>query len=169
MSGLIVPVDVTAYCIGRADANKPARSPVSFAGATTDYSRQTGGSAPDAFLGINVTRDADQSPLWPLETGVHLHWAMPDALTRADTTSGRMTFPPLPNRWLVTRIAGHAESARHWIVESDTLSTASPFGKRKPAPTVPVAAAQDFRYLGGRKDFSAAWQEPRGARKHWRA
>ena len=132
MSGLIVPVDVTAYCIGRADANKPARSPVSFAGATTDYSRQTGGSAPDAFLGINVTRDADQSPLWPLETGVHLHWAMPDALTRADTTSGRMTFPPLPNRWLVTRIAGHAESARHWIVESDTLSNRVPVWEAKP-------------------------------------
>ena len=167
MSGLIVPVDVVAYCIGRLDAQGPAGS---FAGATTDYSRQTAGRAADAFLGINVTRDADEPPLWPLETGVHLHWAMPDALTRAHTTSGpsgRMAFPALPNRWLVTRIVGNAESARHWIAESDTLSTAPPGRKR--APTVPVAEtgpqgdARGFRYLGAWEVFGTGRAAP-GAR-----
>lgn len=163
MSGLIVPVDVLACCVGTADAHGPARS---FAGATTDYRNQTTDARP-AFLGINITRDPDDPPVWPLESGVHLHWAMPDALTRADTSSGAMAFPALPNRWLVTRITGNAHSAKHWIISSDALSTAAPGGKS--APTVPVAetpaqpgdpAQRGFRYLGAWEVFTSAWAEP---------
>src|SRR5688572_10066624 len=44
-----------------------------------------------------------------LRAGVHLHWALPDALTKGtntteETTAARkLTFPAVPNRWLVTR------------------------------------------------------------------
>lgn len=170
MTGLIVPVDVLAYCVGALDARGPVRK---FAGASTDYRNQTTNSSL-AYLGINVTRDPDKSPLWPLETGVHLHWAMPDALTRADTKTGQMTFPALPNRWLVTRIVGNAQSAKHWIVSSDALSTTQPGGVQ--LPTVPVAdgaggaaahaagsaaTQRGFRYLGSWEVFSSAWEEPR--------
>ena len=65
MSALIVPVDVMAYCVGTLDAQGPARS---FVGATTDFTNQTTANRP-AFLGVNVTRDATQPPLWPLEAG----------------------------------------------------------------------------------------------------
>jgi hypothetical protein len=152
VSGLIVPIDVLAYCVGILDARGPVHA---FAGATTNYHDQVTSARP-AYLGVNVIRDAGFPPMWPLESGVHLHWAMPDALTHGDTTSGQLTFPALPNRWLVTRVVGAGESSRHWIVRSDELSADKPHGK--PAPTVPVAVpagknagnatGREYRYLG---------------------
>lgn len=158
-NGLVIPVDVVAYCVGTLDARGPARA---FAGASTDYRNQTTSPRP-AFLGINVTRDAGFAPVWPLETGVHLHWAMPDALTRADSTSGRLTFPALPNRWLVSRLVGNGESAKHWIIRSDAMATAPPGGN--PTPTVPVAvpgapSGRGFRYLGAWEVYTPEWVEP---------
>src|SRR5690242_16293761 len=40
-----------------------------------------------------------------LRAGIHLHWSLPDALTKAkyDSATGRQIFPRVPNRWLVTR------------------------------------------------------------------
>lgn len=53
--------------------------------------------------------------------GVHLHWALPDALTRGD--SG-LNFPAVPNRWLVTRKRKSGDRwicDKQWVVESDYL------------------------------------------------
>ena len=133
MTGLVVPVDLLAYCIGPADVSAAQN----FAGATTDYRNQTTTARP-AFLGVNVQCDYDAAPLWPLEAGVHLHWAMPDALTRAATSDQALTFPPLPNRWMVSRLRSTDTSAKHWIIESDTLSTTPPPGTQP--PTIPVAS-----------------------------
>src|SRR5262245_23566773 len=38
-----------------------------------------------------------------LKPGIHLHWALPDALTRGSQTADGTVFPPAPNRWLITR------------------------------------------------------------------
>jgi hypothetical protein len=62
-----------------------------------------------------------------LQAGVHLHWALPDALTRGylpRNASGSedersIIFPYVPNRWLVTRT--DASRRRQWVVESDYL------------------------------------------------
>lgn len=42
-----------------------------------------------------------------LAPGVHLHWALPDALTRGtvDTTTRELRFPAVPDRWLVIRFS----------------------------------------------------------------
>lgn len=42
-----------------------------------------------------------------LATGVHLHWSLPDALTRAsvDADARTIQFPAVPDRWLVIRFA----------------------------------------------------------------
>ncbi len=53
--------------------------------------------------------------------GVHLHWAMPDALTRGDEN---LRFPELPDRWLVTRRKREGtiwNLDRQWVVESNYL------------------------------------------------
>jgi hypothetical protein len=164
--GLVVPVDIAAYCVGTIDARGPVYD---LAGASTDYRNQTPGSRP-AFLGINVTRPASFAPVWPLESGVHVHWAMPDALTHGDTSSGQLAFPALPNRWLVTRVVGDGQSSKHWIIRSDELATAPPDGK--PAPTVPVgvpgggegaAADRGYRYLGAWEVYTPEWAEPAAA------
>ena len=45
----------------------------------------------------------------PREPGIHLHWAMPDALMKGKATDAAPTvrglgLPPLPDKWVVTRI-----------------------------------------------------------------
>lgn len=60
-----------------------------------------------------------------LPAGVHLHWALPDALTRGTRKTPKdypheMLFPAVPDRWLVIR-SGGGGAPRQWIVESDYL------------------------------------------------
>lgn len=64
--------------------------------------------------------------------GVHLHWALPDALTRPDqtppnstdphTTQLSATYPAIPDRWLVARIFPSPTSAKRavkaWVLET---------------------------------------------------
>ncbi|CCI29145.1 hypothetical protein MICAH_5520003 [Microcystis aeruginosa PCC 9809] len=55
-----------------------------------------------------------------LKAGIHLHWALPDALTKGIQDSDKKTvFPSVPNRWLVTRTLNGEK--RQWVVESDYL------------------------------------------------
>lgn len=89
---LVVPVDVVALCIGKEDVREATNG---FAGATANYAEQeTNG----ALLGEGVTRPFSYPPLEQMTAGVHLHWALPDALTRANTESGGLEFPAVPNR-----------------------------------------------------------------------
>ncbi len=57
--------------------------------------------------------------------GVMLRWALPDALTAggtADQDTGEVTFPPIPNRWLVLRqVPGSPAASSAWILASDYL------------------------------------------------
>ena len=57
-------------------------------------------------------------------TGVVVRWALPDGLTygSADPTTGLVTFPPIPNRWLVLRrVPGAAAQTAAWVLASDYL------------------------------------------------
>ena len=66
-----------------------------------------------------------------LRAGIHLHWALPDALCQGksvtDPATGRVTtiFAAVPNRWLITRSrlvgSGDRVVTGEWIVESDYL------------------------------------------------
>ena len=104
-TGLIVPIDVAAFCVGESDANAVN----GFAGATTDYRSQAAPAL--AFLGSNVALTLSDPPLEQLEQGVHLHWALPDALTRArvgnasSETPGTLEFPAAPSRFTTCRVA----------------------------------------------------------------
>lgn len=72
------------------------------------------------------------------EKGVYLHWALPDALTRgvgsagadaggtANTEQQGVSFPAVPDRWLVLRIGGNDRSLTRrnvtgWVLESGGL------------------------------------------------
>jgi hypothetical protein len=98
-----------------------------------------------------------------LRAGVHLHWALPDALTRGAIAENNTTFPAVPNRWLVTRSRqeqGKERLERQWIVESDYLYPADA-GAVSGSITIPFPAEKDhppFRYLGRKMPFSA-WTE----------
>lgn len=136
--GLVVPVDVVALCVGERDA---AEATGEFAGPTAVFTRQVTRER-EAFIGANVDRDFDTKPTPQLGVGVHLHWALPDGLTRAVATREALDFPAVPSRWLVTRIAIGADggaSARSWLVESDVVHETRPPGQ---SPiTIPTSTA----------------------------
>jgi hypothetical protein len=99
-----------------------------------------------------------------LKPGIHLHWALPDALTRGAQTAEGTVFPEVPNRWLVTRSSkgadGRMKVEKQWIVESDYLypdgsgdqsgSVSSPYPPDKAA-----GKHRPFRYLGRNMPLSA--------------
>lgn len=95
-----------------------------------------------------------------LGKGVHLHWALPDALTQGVNTKHGLVFPSVPDRWLVTRSAPGVKREQ-WIIESDYLhpldktldqSTIAKLAKESVTfPLPPQANAvnqQAWRYLG---------------------
>ncbi|MCL9794754.1 hypothetical protein MXD58_010635, partial [Frankia sp. AgKG'84/4] len=55
-------------------------------------------------------------------TGVHLHWTLPRGLRHGvqDPATGEISYPLVPNRWLVVRFSGTGtRRARAWVIESD--------------------------------------------------
>lgn len=60
----------------------------------------------------------------PLPAGVHLHWAMPDALLRGrhDQATSNIALPALPDRWVVLRTVlpatWHTAHVKGWIVDA---------------------------------------------------
>jgi len=155
--GMVVPIDVAAFCVGTVDAHGPTQA---MAGATVVYTNMVTNSNA-AFLGENIFIDYAK-PAWQnLQTGVHLHWALPDALTKATVQQGNLAFKPAPNRWLVTRFAFQSTTptVSSWVVESDILSTSAPSGQQP--VTLPVTPAsptdQNYRYLGLWQEYSASY------------
>ena len=75
-----------------------------------------------------------------LEVGVHVHWALPDALTSAaidtPTETSQALFPGVPDLWLVVRFnaSGANDTKRNWsawVVDSQA-GTATPLASWKP-------------------------------------
>ena len=75
-------------------------------------------------------QDSPPSPIDPSGqtgqlTGVTVRWALPDGLTAggsADQQTGAVSFPAVPNRWLVLRrVPGSPASTAAWILASDYL------------------------------------------------
>lgn len=112
---LLVPVDVQALFVPEGDTEPMVRLPMALA-------------AP-----VEVPR-ADQMPApfeqgTPRPAGVHLHWAMPDALLRGrlnrsgQAGTNRLGLPVLPDRWVVLRLLYPGEAVRPemtgWVLEAD--------------------------------------------------
>ncbi|MEZ6060142.1 MAG: hypothetical protein R3C19_07270 [Planctomycetaceae bacterium] len=57
-----------------------------------------------------------------LESGIHVHWALPDALTRPKANSSHPPrFHGVPDLWLVVRfnpVSGNKRTYRAWVVDS---------------------------------------------------
>lgn len=162
-TGLIVPIDIIGLCVGINDVNHPDGTGT-FAGATTTFSNQTGDN--DAFLGSNVIRPLSETPLNVLTAGIHVHWALPEALTRGnyDKKTTRLQFAHVPNRWLLSRVAinGTSFTRKSWIIESDTLER--PDSSKKQFITLPVdpvkASGADYMFVGKPAAFTPSWTDP---------
>ncbi len=110
-----------------------------------------------------VSRPFEDQNLY-VKAGLHLHWALPDTLTRGKHTADGTTFPIVPNRWLIVRSrkeAGKQESIeKTWVVESDYLA---PDGVATGGVTIPFSPVpaqskyRPFRYQGRNMTLDA-WQ-----------
>src|SRR5689334_3279814 len=90
---LLVPVALEALVVNEADQNATLWSVAP---------KQYGGFARMDPLDPPPFTETNGRPL----TGVTLHWALPDALTRGRRTpAGDLIFPTVPNRWLLVRVA----------------------------------------------------------------
>lgn len=112
---LLVPIDVQALYVPPSSIEPMVRLPMLLSGAEGHAVEE---AMPEPF-------DAGT----PRPAGVHLHWAMPDALLRgslkstADGASNRLGLPALPDRWVVLRLllpARRGEPAvTGWVIEAD--------------------------------------------------
>jgi hypothetical protein len=106
---LLVPITVEALVVGQTDLKD------SWFTAGMDYTKWADLLDPDPG-------PANSAPDWSpaAEGGIHLHWALPDALTHGfQNTDGSIEFPCIPNRWLVVRLTDASPQA--WMIESDYL------------------------------------------------
>ncbi|MDH5545471.1 MAG: hypothetical protein OEZ43_07760 [Gammaproteobacteria bacterium] len=93
--------------------------------------------------------------------GVHLHWAMPDALLRGqhEEHGDALVLPKLPDRWVVLRLLfpnGHDRPmVRGWVIDAKTkaLSALKDFNGSFNVPT----DAQTFDPLNGGIGGSLLW------------
>lgn len=73
-----------------------------------------------AYISSSVLSPPFENLNLTLGAGIHLHWAMPDALTEGKATVDGITFPLVPNRWLIVRRGGNT-GEKQWVIESDYL------------------------------------------------
>lgn len=112
-SRVLVPMDVQALYVPPGHTEPTARLRLALAGPE--------GGGPPPSTGI-LEDDA------PREPGIHLHWAMPDALLRGALgdhgDTNRLKLPPLPDRFVVLRLlvprGQRAPQVRGWVIEADT-------------------------------------------------
>jgi len=117
-SRLLVPMDVQALYVPPDDTEPMLRLPMLVANVGASPVSDPEAGLPDPF-------DAGQ----PRPAGVHLHWAMPDALLRGtltdrnDAGANRLGLPALPDRFVVLRIVlpnGAADPVlTGWVIEAD--------------------------------------------------
>lgn len=150
-----VPIHVDAIVIDHArevvgPSADIARSPwvgLDHKGNTRDHHSNT----------ANVAAAIRHDPMTPhsrfLQHGTHLHWALPDRITRGTTTNPEhrsfierkgLWFPQAPNRWLVTRAAVRSQDVQAtWLVESDYVHA---WGEGHDAVAYPVPPSTNWPY-----------------------
>src|SRR6185503_13285448 len=107
----------------------------------------------------------------PRPAGVHLHWAMPDALLRGtldqrpDGAANRLSLPRLPDRWVVLRLIlprGAKDAViTGWVIEADRavavpLASWTEGGAASKSAT-PQGAPLDKSELTGTVGGSVSW------------
>jgi hypothetical protein len=112
---LLVPIDVQALFVAAGDAEPMVRLPMLLAGDGVD---DPADGMPPLF-----------APGTPRPAGVHIHWAMPDALLRGSLeerpagSANRLGLRALPDRWVVLRIVlptgAKQPAVRGWVIEAD--------------------------------------------------
>ena len=155
---LLVPVDVQALYVPQGSKEAMVRLPMLLAGEDGKVAESADAGMPPLF-----------APGLPRPAGVHLHWAMPDALLRgrlSETTgANKLGLPALPDRWLVLRIllpaGGREVVTTGWMLEADR-AVAVPLGSWTEGGAAanaarPMGAALTRAELTGAAGGGVAW------------
>ncbi len=165
MSVFLVPIHLDALVLSKEE---------SVVEEMTDYTklpyfnkRHSPQNIRNSYLGDTVLSPPFENPNLTLDAGVHLHWALPEGLTRGVSKEDGIEFPLVPNRWLIIRSGGNQKD-KQWVVESDYLY---PEGKEWAYGTVNILHEPDkgideyqpdkgideyqpFRFLGRKLELS---------------
>jgi hypothetical protein len=161
---LLVPVDLQALYVPAGSTEPMVRLPMLLRLDDAGDPRTPDNGMPELFATGT-----------PREPGVHLHWAMPDALLRgrlepqsgagggAGTAGSRLGMPALPDRWLVLRLlhpAGADQPAiTGWVLFADRAVAVplADFREESPAAGPAAGPALDAGRLTGVAGGSVAW------------
>src|ERR1700761_9350385 len=110
---LVVPMRLTALCVGAEDVNgSNGYGTKNFGQLAADFSVlpyvDANGNAinPQANISEAALPEVFAPASDPLQPGIHVHWSLPNALAHGVTDgSSHVQFPAAPNRWLVVRVA----------------------------------------------------------------
>ena len=138
---ILVPVDVQAYVV-----------PTDGREACVDVAGVDGDPAP-----------FDPGAVRP--PGVHLHWALPDALLRGenDPVTRRVRMPRLPDRWVVVRTllpeGARTAYASGWVLDAVTggVTPLSTYAGTVPPGTPPLDGGVPLEVLDGAARGSLLW------------
>ncbi|MDB9421811.1 hypothetical protein PN467_15145 [Microcystis aeruginosa CS-563/04] len=119
-----------------------------------------------AYISETVLIPPLTQPQLNLKAGIHLHWSLPDALTNGIAREGEpgITFPLVPNRWLIIRRGGNL-AEKKWVVESDYLYPEN----ATPEDTINILyypatnEDQPYRFLGRKLELGAWRSRPTNA------
>jgi hypothetical protein len=170
----IVPVNVVALRVSNPDSTNVTPGP-GFRGRTAAFDLLPhGAQATQASTGDTVWLPlTGGTPSVALQTGVHLHWELPDYFKRGrhNPDLGTIVFPAAPTRWLVVRsLSTYDQSSStygapqnaSWVVESDYVAPApqpDSHGIVRPAASVPLTALDGttpYMFMGRVVD-AASW------------
>lgn len=120
-----------------------------------------------AFISEELGSKPFQNKGFRLRKGIHLHWALPDHLTR--TEKGGDSFPGVPNRWLVSR-SRNGNPEGQWVIESNYLSrngknsgciSYPAFSEDALDPGDSTSSDAPYRFMGRKRSFED-WKNASG-------
>jgi len=157
-SGLLVPIHIDGLAVGNA---LPPPQMFQWTNLAPDFSKLRQeylfGSELDGNNGNPFARAEG------LEAGVHLHFRLPRALTHGHKEGpGDVSFPPIPNRWLVQRFGGGVGAGgkleyKAWLIRSDVETRDGSRGLTW--PTFDERAPVELKTVGTRTELTGPLPE----------
>ena len=159
---LLVPIHVDALAVG---SQLPSDTMFQWSNLSPNFSTLQS----DYHFGSELIGDGGgQTSLFDqaggLETGIHLHFRLPRAFAHGrQQGDSALSFPVIPNRWLVQRFGGDPVKYKAWIIKSDAPAIES---SGVPWPTFPKDEQQpvQFNLIGACTELTAALVEEEPAR-----
>ena len=153
---LLIPIHVDALAVGN-QGSLPPKSMFQWTNLTPNFSKlQTEYQFASQLIGDPGTGGSPFDAASGLETGIHLHFRLTRAFSRGHQQGeGPLSFPAIPNRWLVQRFGGDRAAYTAWLIKSDAPANdawATPWPKFPDDEQTPA----EFRLIGTYTEVTAS-------------